>query len=226
MSKTGAIILAAGNSSRLGRPKQLLPYRGKTLLAHIATEALNADLHPVVVVTGAYQAEVADDLRSRLGASSRDQPADASRGQPADTPPGQPLEIIFNPAWQEGMASGIVAGVSKIISLHPEVEAVIIAVCDQPFISAALLSQLVATHDTSKKGIVACTYADSVGTPVLFRHPYFEQLLLLSGSEGAKKIIKQHPADLATIPFPDGHIDIDTGEDVQKLRQSDDRSTS
>ena len=195
MNKTGIIILAAGNSSRLGRPKQLLPYRGKTLLAHIATEALNADLYPVVVVTGAYQAEVADSLR------------------------GQPLELIFNPAWQEGMASGIVAGVSKILSLHPGAEAIIIAVCDQPFISSALLRQLVASYDTSKKGIVACAYADSVGTPVLFERPYFEQLLSLSGSEGAKKLLKQHPTDLATIPFPQGHIDIDTEEDIQKLRE-------
>ena len=210
MSKTGIIILAAGNSSRLGRPKQLLPYHGKTLLAHIAAEALDASLYPIVVVTGAYQAEVADDLRSRFSASSH--------GLPAYPPRAQPLEIIFNPAWQEGMASGIVAGVSKIISLDPGIEAVIIAVCDQPFISSALLRQLVASYDMSKKGIVACTYADSIGTPVWFVRHYFGQLLALSGTEGAKKLLKQHPADLATIPFPQGHIDIDTEEDAQKLK--------
>src|ERR1700761_8123614 len=133
MSNTGVIILAAGDSSRLGRPKQLLPYRGKTLLTHTTTEALDAALHPVVVVTGAFHEKVADSLR------------------------GLSLGIIFNPAWQEGMASGIVAGLSHLLLLNPDADAAIIAVCDQPFISSALLRQLVATHDTTRKGIVACT---------------------------------------------------------------------
>lgn len=189
------IILAAGNSSRLGRPKQLLPYRGRTLLTHTTTEALNALLDPVVVVTGALHIEVSDSLH------------------------GQSVDIIFNPAWEEGMASGIVAGLSNILSLHPDLEAVIIAVCDQPFISSALLSQLVSTHDASGKGIVACAYADSVGTPVLFGRSYFEQLLALAGSEGAKKLLKQYPNDLATVDFPGGDIDIDTRDDVQKLTE-------
>jgi molybdenum cofactor cytidylyltransferase len=193
MSKTGVIILAAGNSSRLGHPKQLLHYRGRTLLTHTVSETLNAGLYPVVVVTGAYHEEVQESLHE------------------------QSLHIIFNPAWEEGMASGIVAGLSNMLSLYPEVDAVIIAVCDQPFISAALLLQLVSTFDTSGKSIIACAYADSVGTPVLFGRNYFERLLALSGSEGAKKFLRQYPADLATIPFPDGHIDIDTEEDAQKL---------
>jgi molybdenum cofactor cytidylyltransferase len=190
---TGVIILAAGNSSRLGRPKQLLPYRGKTLLMHVVTEVLAADLQPVVVVTGAFQEEVTDSLC------------------------GQSLDIIFNPDWAEGMASGIVAGLSNILSLHADVDAVLITVCDQPFISAELLLQLVSTHDSSAKGIVACAYADSVGTPVLFGRSYFEQLLALSGSEGAKKLLKQYPDDLATIAFPGGDIDIDTAEDAVRL---------
>src|ERR1700735_355497 len=112
MSSTGVTILAAGNSSRLGRPKQLLPYRGKTLLTHVVAEALAAELSPVVVVTGAFPIEVGGSLR------------------------GQSVEIVFNPAWETGMASGIVAGLSNLLSLHPDVDAVIIAVCDQPFISS------------------------------------------------------------------------------------------
>jgi molybdenum cofactor cytidylyltransferase len=193
MSKTGIIILAAGNSSRLGRPKQLLPYRGKTLLTHTTTEALNAGVHPVVVVTGAFHAEVSAALR------------------------GQPLSIVFNPIWQDGMASGIVIGLSSMLSLQQDVDSVIIAVCDQPFISSALLLELVSTNDTSGKGVVACAYADNVGTPVLFNRNYFEELVALSGSEGAKKLLKQHLDDLATVAFPDGDIDIDTVEDAKKL---------
>jgi molybdenum cofactor cytidylyltransferase len=200
MSKTGAagagpavIILAAGNSSRLGRPKQLLSYRGQTLLTHVVREALAADLQPVVVVTGAFHAEVSDSLR------------------------GLSVDIVFNPSWKEGMASGIVAGLSKILLLQSDVSAVVIAVCDQPFISSALLLQMIRTVETSWKGIVACAYANSVGTPVLFAHSYFEQLLRLSGTEGAKKLLKQYATDLATVDFPDGDVDIDTDEDARRL---------
>jgi molybdenum cofactor cytidylyltransferase len=192
-SGAGIIVLAAGNSSRLGRPKQLLPYRGRTLVMHVAGEALAAGLRPVVVVTGAYRAEVEEVLK------------------------GEPVGLVYNPDWETGMASGIVAGLSNMLLLHPDMGAVIIAVCDQPFISSTLLQQLVSTFDMSGKGIVACAYADSVGTPVLFGRYYFGQLLALSGSEGAKKLLKQYPDDLAVIAFPNGHIDIDTVEDTQKL---------
>jgi molybdenum cofactor cytidylyltransferase len=192
MSRTGVIILAAGNSSRLGRPKQLLPFRGQTLLTHTVTETLHAGLTPVVV-TGAFHTEVKESLC------------------------GHSIDIIFNPDWAEGMASGIVAGLSNLLLLHPDVDSVIIAVCDQPFISSALLAQLVSTFDMSGKGIIACAYADSVGTPVLFGRHYFEQLLTLTGGEGAKKLLKQYPDDLATIAFSGGDIDIDTAEDARNL---------
>ncbi len=193
MSRTAAIVLAAGNSSRLGRPKQLVLYRGQTLLTHTTTEIGKAGLDPVVVVTGAFHAAVSEVLR------------------------GQALDILFNPAWETGMASGIVCGLSHLLMGHSDVAAVIISVCDQPYISSGLLLQLINAHVASGKGIVACTYADDMGTPVLFAHAYFQQLLKLSGSEGAKKILRQHLADLALVNFPDGHIDIDTAEDLQHL---------
>jgi CTP:molybdopterin cytidylyltransferase MocA len=193
MSSVGVIILAAGNSSRLGRPKQLLSYRGRTLVTYVVGEALAAGLRPLVVVTGAYCADVEAALK------------------------GEPVGLVYNPDWETGMASGIVAGLSNILLLHPDLKAVVISVCDQPFISAALLSQLARTFETSGKGIVASAYADSMGTPVLFGSSYFEVLLSLSGSEGAKKLLRQHPADLATVSFPGGDIDMDTAEDLRKL---------
>jgi molybdenum cofactor cytidylyltransferase len=191
MSRTGVIILAAGNSSRLGRPKQLLPYRGKTLLTHVVAEALTAELQPVVV-TGAFREEVEASLK------------------------GEPVTLAYNPDWEAGMASGIAAGLSKLL-LVPDVGAVIVSVCDQPHLTSALLLQLVSTFETSGKGIVACAYGGSVGTPVLFGRSYFDQLSVLSGSEGAKKILKLYPDDLAVIPFPGGDVDIDTAEDAERL---------
>lgn len=193
MYKTGIIILAAGNSSRLGRPKQLLPYRGKTLLTHVVSEAVSAFLQPVVVVTGAYQADVHDSLR------------------------GQAVNIVHNPLWETGMASGIVAGLAEIISVAPHLGAVIVAVCDQPYISAEHFRALMEKHGVSGKGLVASVYSEIMGTPVLFDEQYFEELSGLSGDAGAKQLLKRYPADVATVPFPGGRVDIDTEEDFKSL---------
>jgi molybdenum cofactor cytidylyltransferase len=200
MNKIGIIILAAGDSSRLGRPKQLLPYRGKTLLTHIITEALGARLDPVVVVTGAFESEVNESLR------------------------GMTVETVYNPRWIEGMASGIVAGLSKLIALQQEADAggigpgaAIIAVCDQPFISSSLFRNLVEMYNGSAKAIVACRYSDAVGTPVLFGRCYFPELSALSGQEGAKQLLKRYPDDMVTISFPRGDVDIDSEDDLARI---------
>jgi molybdenum cofactor cytidylyltransferase len=194
MNKTGLIILAAGNSSRLGRPKQLLPYQGKTLLSHVVDESLDAPLQPVVVVTGAFQAEVCDSLQ------------------------GQTVDIVYNANWERGMASGIVAGLDKALSIQPHLLSVIIAVCDQPYISAELFRSLVETHTVSGKGLIACAYSETVGSPVLFDRRYFKELSALTGEAGAKQLLKRYPDDVTTIPFPKGNIDIDTEDDFRELK--------
>ena len=193
MNKTGVIILAAGNSARLGRPKQLLPYHGKTLLSHVVSEALAADLQPAVVVTGAYHAEIEDSLR------------------------GQPVTLTFNPDWGTGMASGIVAGLAEALTLEPHLQALIVAVCDQPYISAELFVSLIEKHASSGKGLIASLYSEIKGTPVLFECRYFKELATLSGDAGAKQLLKRYPDDVATVPFPKGNIDIDTEEDFRSM---------
>ena len=194
MDKIGIIILAAGDSSRLGRPKQLLPFGDKTLLAHIIDEALGAMLAPVVVVTGCYAPEVGESLKDR------------------------PVTIAYNPRWEEGMASGIVTGLAELLSLQPRSAGVIVAVCDQPHLSAGLLRELVERSGVSGKGLVACAYEGTLGTPVLFGSRYFGALSALSGAEGAKKLLKTYPDDVAMVPFPGGEIDIDTEEDFRSLQ--------
>ncbi|HEY4111424.1 nucleotidyltransferase family protein [Puia sp.] len=193
MDNTGIIILAAGNSSRLGRPKQLLPYQGTTLLAHVVTEALAANLHPVVVVTGAFANEITTAL------------------------PVEKIQIAHNPRWQDGMAGSIVIGLNAIQNAQPAPAAVIIAVCDQPHLTTQLLQTLLHTRATTQKGIVACIYSEAIGTPALFTRHYFDALSTLSGNEGAKKLLRQYPDDLALVPFPKGAIDIDTAEDYESL---------
>jgi molybdenum cofactor cytidylyltransferase len=193
MDKTAIVILAAGNSSRLGRPKQLLPYQGKTLLTHIVMEALAALLQPVVVVTGAHEADIRDSLA------------------------GQSADIVYNPEWETGMASGIVAGLGKALSIEPHLQSVIVAVCDQPYISAELFRALMEKRAASGKGLIACSYSETLGTPVLFDVRYFKELTALSGDEGAKRLLRRYPDDVAAVPFPGGSIDIDTAEDFKRL---------
>ena len=96
-------------------------------------------------------------------------------------------------------------------------EKVIIAVCDQPFVSSALFNQLYQKQVEGVEHIVASAYADTIGTPALFTQKYFDTLLGLSGDEGAKKILKDNLHDVATVDFPQGAIDIDTQEDFNDL---------
>jgi molybdenum cofactor cytidylyltransferase len=194
MNNTGIIILAAGESSRFGGIKQLLPFGASTLLQHVIDAAVGAGARPVVVITGANAKEVSASIR------------DVSK-----------LDILNNENWQQGISSGIVAGVRHILSLSPAIGKIIIAVCDQPFVSSTLFEQLDQMQEKSEKPVVACTYADTIGTPALFTAKYFDQLLSLQGDEGAKKILKNNREDVATVDFPKGQIDIDTQKDYEKL---------
>lgn len=193
MNNTGIVILAAGASSRLGSIKQLIHFNGKTLLQHVIDEAKHAGVNPIVVVTGANANEVSTSI------------ADSN------------VSIVFNKDWSKGMASGIVVGVDKMKMLNKDLEKIIIAVCDQPFISAALFNQLDQIQQESGKPIVASAYENTIGTPVLFTQKYFDELFGLTGDMGAKQILKNHSEDVATVDFPKGAIDIDTQKDYERL---------
>jgi molybdenum cofactor cytidylyltransferase len=189
----GILILAAGNSSRLGEPKQLLRYKGKTLISNVVDAATSVVPTRVTAVTGAN----AELISNELSKSS--------------------VSIVYNPHWQEGMSSSIRIGITHLKHKNPHLQGVILSVSDQPFVSSSLFLTLIETVKSTKKGIVASLYDNTFGTPVLFQKQYFDSLLCLKGVEGAKKLIKQFPEDVATIPFPQGGIDIDTQEDYRLL---------
>jgi len=199
MDRTAIIILAGGDSSRLGRPKQTLYYNGKSLLQHAADAAIGADLGPVMVVTGANEQLVLHKLDARG------------------------LTVVNNPDWQQGMGTGIRKGIE---SLYEEnIASVIISVCDQPFISSDIFVQLVDAKQHSGKGIVASAYGNTLGVPALFDKKYFPRLRKSGQDEGAKQLIFEFAADVARIDFQAGVIDIDTDEDYNiLLDQSSDHS--
>lgn len=191
--ETGIVIIAAGNSSRLGRPKQLLEYRGKTLLQHIIDEADLANLNPIVLVLGANSDKITENVRN------------------VD-------HIVINESWENGMASSIAAGITELLNMENIPQNVIISVCDQPLLTAEVFLNLVKEKNSSSKNIVASIYAETIGVPALFGEKYYDYLLRLSGKEGAKKIINEFEADLSTISFENGRIDIDTEKDFVNLQ--------
>lgn len=187
---TGIIILAAGNSSRLGQPKQLLDYQGKTLLCHTVEQALAVSSR-VIVVTGSENSGIKKETGSAL--------------------------TVQNENWQEGMASSIHKGLNEMLVTYPETENILITVCDQPHIDASVFSELIEKRHSSGKGIMASHYSGTLGTPVLFSRSYFNDLLQLSGQEGAKKLLVKYRDDVGQVMFEKGSVDIDTPEDYQKL---------
>ncbi|MEN2488659.1 nucleotidyltransferase family protein [Flavobacterium sp. B11] len=192
-NKTGIIILAAGNSSRLGRPKQLLLYKESTLLKKTISEALKVENSFVIVVTGSSH----DLIEKELNLSE--------------------ITFSFNSDWENGMSSSIVKGVNQLLHQNPDSEQCILAVCDQPFVTHSIFENLIVEANKTKKGIAASAYSETLGTPVLFHKKYFQELLELKGQEGAKKLIKKYAEDVVSVLFEKGNIDIDTEEDYNKL---------
>ena len=190
---TGIVILAAGNSARMGKPKQLLSYKGKTLLNIVCEQALQTAYKPIVVVLGAYEDEILEQYRH------------------------PDIHYVTNTNWQAGMSSSIHTGISAIMDQQPEIENIIISVADQVFITAEIFKMLSVQQELTGKNIVACSYAQTIGTPVLFHKNHFEELLSLHGDEGAKRMLKKHKEDTALIEFELGHIDIDTEADYHLL---------
>ncbi|MFZ9187373.1 MAG: nucleotidyltransferase family protein [Algoriphagus sp.] len=190
--KTGVILLAAGSSSRLGRPKQLLNYQGKKLIQHSIDAALNSAANDLVVVLGSNFELI------QTGIESKEVP------------------VLVHEHWEKGMSSSMQCGLRYLLETS-QVEQVILMLCDQPYVTQDLLDQLMNGKKASGKGIVACSYAGTLGVPALFGQDYFPELLALKGTEGAKKVILNHQDDTFLVDFPLGSVDLDTEEDVQKF---------
>lgn len=191
---TALLILAAGNSSRLGRPKQLLEIKSSTLINHTIDEAVKVPCQGRVLVLGAYNEKIKEKL------------------------PHKDVVIVYNENWEMGMASSIQVGLNYLINTH-DPDQVLVLLCDQPFINQKLMEQLIKLKREGQKGIVGSSYGGIVGVPVLFDKKYFPDLLALKGKEGAKKLLKKFGDDVGSIPFPMGNIDIDTEADFMAYKQ-------
>jgi molybdenum cofactor cytidylyltransferase len=187
--KVGAVVLAAGGSSRLGRPKQLLVHEGRTLVRRAAEAAVAAGCEPVVVVLGAHGEAVAAELA------------------------GLPVRTVDNPEWQEGMGRSLRVGVKAL----PEVEAVLVLLCDQLRVDSAHLRALVDTFTRTRSPIVASGYDGARGVPALFSRSLRSELEALEADQGARKVIVREPSRVVEVPLPGGSEDVDTAADLSRL---------
>ncbi len=185
------LLLAAGASRRLGRPKQLLKLHTETLVERAVRVLTQATTNKVRVVVQNAQAE--EDF-----------------GLTAD------VESVFNPNWRDGIGSSVAVGVG---SLPKSAEGVLITVVDQPLLTATTLKQLVALWRSDPRKAVACSYRGTMGVPALFPKSFFPQLCGLSGNRGAKSLLTSTGQPLVTLPCDEAALDIDTPADWEALKR-------
>ncbi|MHB1021838.1 MAG: nucleotidyltransferase family protein [Acidobacteriaceae bacterium] len=189
-----AVVLAAGASTRLGQPKQLVTIEEETLVDRAVRLAVAAGASPVFVVLGAN----ADAIRSKAKLAG--------------------AVVVENAAWAEGMASSIRCGVDAVHTSVPQASGVLLMACDQPAVTAEHLQGLIAASIRDKK-IAASQYGGRLGIPAAFPASEFVNLLQLTGESGARDVLRKNPASITALAFAAGELDVDTPEDLMMLRK-------
>jgi CTP:molybdopterin cytidylyltransferase MocA len=191
-ARVGAVVLAAGGSTRLGAPKQLLSYEGEPLVRRAARAALAAGAAPVLIVVGAESTRVRAALQGLAG-----------------------VEVVENARWADGLASSLVVGLRALLDVAT-VDAVLVTLADQPHVGGPELTSLVAQW-SSARPIVAAAYAGIVGVPIVVARAYVDELSTLTGDRGAGAWLRAHGGLVTQAPLPAAAVDIDTPEDAARL---------
>lgn len=190
---TAILVLAAGGSRRLGRPKQLVNWRGQPLVRHAAETARVAGLGPVIGVLGAAAAECREALD------------------------GLDVTVVENPDWADGMGGSIATGM-RVLMERGEIDAVIITLCDMPFLTEQVFQRLEHVGRQNIHGRVATCHDEAAGPPAWFSRAWFPALAGLVGQDGARGLF-QNGGELERIAFPEAKVDLDTPFDLARLRQ-------
>ncbi|MDW8330621.1 MAG: nucleotidyltransferase family protein [Cyclobacteriaceae bacterium] len=188
------VILAAGSSSRLGQPKQLISWQNEPIIQRMAKIALATSARQVVVVLGAYAEQIVSVVAEL------------------------PVHILINPEWAMGIGSSIRCAIKFIQQTMPDTQGVLLMVCDQPYLTTGHLEHLIQTFILHGNPVVASAYEGTAGVPALFDRALFQELLQLSPDQGGAKIIRNTP-NLHCIPFPEGKFDLDTPADLNELEK-------
>jgi molybdenum cofactor cytidylyltransferase len=187
-----AILLAAGESNRMGQPKQLMPFDQITIVERTIDNLLNSAVSETIVVLGYKDEEIRKTIASK------------------------PIKIAINPDYQQGMSTSIIAGLKQV---DKKARAVIIALGDQPFVNSQTITSLVEAFIANNRGILIPVYQGRRGNPVIFAIKYKNELLNLKGDVGGREIIKRHPDDVLEVAVNcEGVLlDIDTMENYTPI---------
>lgn len=198
MKHVGILILAAGNSSRMGAIKLLLPWQGNTLLGHVIKQAETSNAVQIVVVLGANAKHIKDEVFTNRAT------------------------FIENPQWEQGLGSTIAYGVNYLKTTLANIDGLMVILADQPLLDTNYLNEMMLQFGISNKGIVATFYDGKAGVPAIFNKTYFSELEQLRDDYGARALMVQHKNDIFKIEVKSNTDDIDTLEDYYRLKESGD----
>lgn len=188
---TAAIILAAGGSKRLGKPKQLLDWFGKPFINRVVDTALSAQLTPVIVVTGSNHDLIEKNLR------------------------GNEIEIVFNANWQAGQSTSLIAGVKELQKF--KVPQFLFLLVDMPQVTEKWLIEILSHAEIDDSDIITTTVNGEVTPPILFKENCFKRILTIEGDSGAKWLVKEFRTKYLEHDDKGMALDCDTEEDYSKL---------
>jgi len=188
-----AIVLAAGESKRMGQPKQMLAWQGKTLLQHVLGNLINSDADEIILVLG----NEAETIRKSL--------------------PELPIRMVINRDYKQGMASSLRQG---LLVMDPKSEAFLVLLADQPGIGPEIINRVIRGFQQAnpQRGICRPVYRGLKGHPVLMGVQYRKEILQLQGDVGARQILMNHPLDILEIEVEQDLVvmDVDTPDEYRK----------
>ena len=194
MDAVGALVLAAGSSSRLGEPKQLVKYEGKSLVQRVINELeAVSEIDGIVVVTGAVKL------------------SDGGKTNPN-------TEIIHYKEWEKGMGASLKFGLEYLMNSRSNLAGCLIMPVDQPLVTRAHIQKIISLWQKDGR-IAAARYEGITGTPAVFGKAYFPRLMKINDSNGARTLLRENERDISTMELPEAAFDIDTPEDLSKLNE-------
>ena len=188
------ILLAAGSSSRMGHPKQLLEIDGESLIRRAVKLAQRTSCQPLIVVLGAYRDQIEPEI------------ADLA------------CVPVINENWTEGMGSSLVRGLQYLLENSQQPRGVLLMLVDMVGVQPDELQKMIELFEQNEASIIAANYQNTLGVPAIFPAGLFEELLKLKGDEGARKILKANQDLVVSIPLTDAGMDLDTPEDFRKIQ--------
>jgi molybdenum cofactor cytidylyltransferase len=189
------ILLAAGSSTRMGQPKQLLSWQGQTLVRHMARQALASKLDGLIVVVGAEAATTRAALAGLDG----------------------PLQTVENSSYLAGQATSLRVGLSSLPSVA---QAALVLLVDQPFVGPELINRILERYEQNPMLAIVPLYRGQRGNPTLLTRPLFDELKTLEGDVGARTVLQHHAdrVDWMEIDDPAVVTDVDTPGEYERAK--------